>query len=191
MTFNGINYLSYLLNLYHVLQSRESSKSSIRAAQDSRRTAGPFKQRVRHTSPITSGGPAIQDFGDNMSETNPTAQETVEVALSGTGGVVKTLTDLRFEKLEARFAQLEKENAELRQANAELYAFAKSKESVAAPAPAAASAPAPAAPVAAVTVQDPAAEQAAAQAKQDEDSILAAALAKLGYVKNENKDDGM
>ena len=126
-----------------------------------------------------------------MSETNPTAQETVEVALSGTGGVVKTLTDLRFEKLEARFAQLEKENAELRQANAELYAFAKAKESAAAPAPAASSAPAPAAPVAAVTVQDPAAEQAAAQAKQDEDNILAAALAKLGYTKTEKKDDGM
>lgn len=126
-----------------------------------------------------------------MSETNPTPQETVEVALSGTGGVVKTLTDLRFEKLEARFAQLEKENAELRQANAELYAFAKAKESAAAPAPAASSAPAPA-PVAAVTVQDPAAEQAAAQAKQDEDSILASALARLGYVKTEKpKDDGM
>lgn len=132
-----------------------------------------------------------------MSETNPTAQETVEVALSGTGGVVKTLTDLRFEKLEARFAQLEKENAELRQANAELYAFAKSKEAgqqaqTAAPA----ATPAPASvPVAAVTVQDPAAEQAAAQAKQEEDSILAAALAKLGYVKNDKnnkpKDDGM
>lgn len=125
-----------------------------------------------------------------MSETNPTAQETVEVALSGTGGVVKTLTDLRFEKLEARFAQLEKENAELRQANAELYAFAKAKETAAAPAPAASTAPAPA-PVAAVTVQDPAAEQAAAQAKQDEDSILASALARLGYVKTEKKDDGM
>lgn len=126
-----------------------------------------------------------------MSETNPTAQETVEVALSGTGGVVKTLTDLRFEKLEARFAQLEKENAELRQANAELYAFAKAKETAAAPAPAASPAPA-SAPVAAVTVQDPAAEQAAAQAKQDEDSILASALARLGYVKTEKpKDDGM
>jgi hypothetical protein len=43
-----------------------------------------------------------------------------------------------------------------------------------------------------VTVQDPAAEQAAAQAKQDEDSILASALARLGYVKTEKpKDDGM
>ncbi len=129
-----------------------------------------------------------------MSETNPTPKETVEVALSGTGGVVKTLTDLRFEKLEARFAQLEKENAELRQANAELYAFAKAKEGTAAPAPAATPAPAPApAPVVGVTVQDPAAEQAAAQAKQDEDSILASALARLGYVKTENnkKDDGM
>ena len=56
-------------------------------------------------------------------------------------------------------------------------------------APAPASAPAP---VVGVTVQDPAAEQAAAQAKQEEDSILAAALAKLGYIKNEKpKDDGM
>ena len=126
-----------------------------------------------------------------MSETIPTPKETVEVALSGTGGVVKTLTDLRFEKLEARFAQLEKENAELRQANAELYAFAKAKETAAAPVPAATPAPAPAH-VAAVTVQDPAAEQAAAQAKQDEDSILASALARLGYVKTEKpKDDGM
>ena len=131
-----------------------------------------------------------------MSETNPTAKETVEVALSGTGGVVKTLTDLRFEKLEARFAQLEKENAELRQANAELYAFAKSKETpAAAPAPAATPAPA-SVPVAAVTVQDPAAEQAAAQAKLEEDSMLTAALARLGYVKNDpnknNKNnDGM
>lgn len=150
----------------------------------------------------TDGFRHIQDFGDRMSETNPTAKETVEVALSGTGGVVKTLTDLRFEKLEARFAQLEKENAELRQANAELYAFAKAKETSAAQttqssANTYAAAPAPASvPVAAVTVQDPAAEQAAAQAKLEEDSMLTAALARLGYVKNDpnknNKNnDGM
>lgn len=132
-----------------------------------------------------------------MSETNPTAKETVEVALSGTGGVVKTLTDLRFEKLEARFAQLEKENAELRQANAELYAFAKSKEAGQQTVQPAAAPAAPASvPVAAVTVQDPAAEQAAAQAKLEEDSMLTAALARLGYVKNDpnknNKNnDGM
>lgn len=123
-----------------------------------------------------------------MTENNPTPQEVVEVALSGTtGGAVKTLNDIRFEKLEARFAALEKENAELRAANAELYAFASSKAQ--APAPAAAPAPvqpAAAQPVAAQPVEDPAVQ---AKAQADEADILAQTLAALGYKKV--NDDGM
>lgn len=122
-----------------------------------------------------------------MTETTPTPQEVVEVALSGnTGGAVKTLTDIRFEKLEARFAALEKENAELRQANAELYAFANAKAQPAAVQPQPAPAPVAAQPVAAQPVQDPAAQ---VQAKQDEADILAQTLAALGYKKV--SDDGM
>lgn len=122
-----------------------------------------------------------------MTETTPTPQEVVEVALSGnTGGAVKTLTDIRFEKLEARFAALEKENAELRQANAELYAFANAKAQPAAAQPQPAPAPVAAQPVAAQPVQDPAVQ---VQAKQDEADILAKTLAALGYKKV--SDDGM
>lgn len=124
-----------------------------------------------------------------MTENNPTPEEVVEVALSGNTGAVKTLTDIRFEKLEARFAALEKENAELRAANAELYAFANAKAQ--APAPAAAQPvpaqpqPAAAQPVAAQPVQDPAVQ---AKAEQDDADILARTLAALGYKK---VDDGM
>ncbi len=128
--------------------------------------------------------PGSHPEGDHMTENNPTPEEVVEVALSGNTGAVKTLTDIRFEKLEARFAALEKENAELRAANTELYAFANAKAQ--APAPAAAQpVPAQPQPVAAQPVEDPAVQ---AKAEQDDADILARTLAALGYKK---VDDGM
>ena len=109
--------------------------------------------------------------------TNPTPEEIVQVAQSGNTGAVKSLTDLRLEKLEAKISELEKINAELRAANQELYSFA-SQQSV----PQAQSAPQPAAavPQAAQVVQ-PEVDQAALKAK--EEANLQSVLAELGYRK--------
>lgn len=98
------------------------------------------------------------------------------------GGSVKTLSDIRFEKLEARLAQLEQVNAELRAANAELYAYASAAgtPSQSQPAqvqnvpasnfPAGVSAPAP--------VIDTAAAEAA---KAEQDALIEAVKAKMHY----------
>ncbi len=98
------------------------------------------------------------------------------------GGAVKTLTDIRFEKLEARLAQLEQTNAELRAANAELYAYASAAgtpsqsqpaQVQAAPAssfPAGVSAPAP--------VVDTAAAEAA---KAEQDALIEAVKQRMHY----------
>lgn len=131
-----------------------------------------------------------------MTEPTPTPAETIAVAQSGQTGMVKTVTDIRIEQLEAkltaRFDALEKENAELRKANAELYAYAnslatKQSQPAAAPAPAE---PAQPAPVAAQPVPDPNAEQLKAQQAKDEQAMLDLALAKLGY-KREPDNSGM
>lgn len=109
--------------------------------------------------------------------TNPTPEEIVHVAQSGNTGAVKSLTDLRLEKLEAKISELEKINAELRAANQELYSFA-SQQTVpqAQPAPQ----PAAAVPQAAQVVQ-PEVDQAALKAK--EEANLQSVLAELGYRK--------
>lgn len=114
---------------------------------------------------------------ENNMTTNPTPEEIVQVAQSGNTGAVKSLTDLRLEKLEAKISELEKINAELRAANQELYSFA-SQQSV----PQAQSAPQPAAavPQAAQVVQ-PEIDQAALKAK--EEANLQSVLAELGYRK--------
>ena len=61
---------------------------------------------------------------------DPTPEEIVQIAKSGTTGQVKTLTDLRFEKNEARIADLENKltemfriNEEYRSANSEMFAY--------------------------------------------------------------------
>ena len=136
-----------------------------------------------------------------MTEPTPTPAETIAVAQSGQTGMVKTVTDIRIEQLEAkltaRFDALEKENAELRKANAELYAYANSLSAAAAqqsqPAqqPAAAEpVQASAGPIAAAAVPDPNAEQLKAQQAKDEQAMLDLALAKLGY-KREPDNSGM
>ena len=62
-----------------------------------------------------------------MDTTDPKA--IVESVKTGdNGGLIKSVTDLKIEKLEARLNDLENINAELRKANAELYAIASSKE---------------------------------------------------------------
>lgn len=113
--------------------------------------------------------------------TNPTPEEIVQVAQSGNTGAVKSLTDLRLEKLEAKISELEKINAELRAANQELYSFA-SQQAV----PQAQSAPAAevrnsqVVPQSAQIVQ-PEVDQAALKAK--EEANLQSVLAELGYRK--------
>ena len=112
--------------------------------------------------------------------TNPTPEEIVQVAQSGNTGAVKSLTDLRLEKLEAKINELEKINAELRAANQELYSFA-SQQSV--PQPAAAQPEvrnSQVVPQAAQPVQ-PQIDEAALKAK--EEANLQSVLAELGYRK--------
>ena len=124
--------------------------------------------------------------------TNPTPEEIVQVAQSGTTGAVKSLTDLRLEKLEAKISELEKINAELRAANQELYSFASQQSVPAQSAPQ----PAAAVPQAAQVVQ-PEVDQAALKAK--EEANLQSVLAELGYRKapsqssidNNTQQDGM
>ena len=133
---------------------------------------------------------------ENNMTTNPTPEEIVQVAQSGNTGAVKSLTDLRLEKLEAKIDALEKINAELRAANQELYSFA-SQQSV----PQAQSAPAAevrnsqVVPQSAQIVQ-PEVDQAALKAK--EEANLQSVLAELGYRKapisqssNDTTQDGM
>ena len=113
--------------------------------------------------------------------TNPTPEEIVQVAQSGNTGAVKSLTDLRLEKLEAKISELEKINAELRAANQELYSFA-SQQAI----PQAQSAPAAevrnsqTVPQSAQVVK-PEVDQAALKAK--EEANLQSVLAELGYRK--------
>ena len=125
-----------------------------------------------------------------MTETNPTPAEVIEVALSGSGGAVKTITDIRLEKMEKQLAELAQANIELRKANAELYAFVSSKAAEPAAAPAAEPEPSAHTPI---TSQDqPVAaevQQPPAQPQKDEDAILREALNRLGYKKQETTDN--
>lgn len=132
---------------------------------------------------------------ENNMTNNPTPEEIVQVAQSGNTGAVKSLTDLRLEKLEAKIGELEKINAELRAANQELYSFA-SQQAV----PQAQSAPdsvrnSQVVPQAAQPVQ-PQIDEAALKAK--EEANLQSVLAELGYRKassqssnNDIQKDGM
>ena len=125
-----------------------------------------------------------------MTETNPTPEEVIEVALSGSGGAVKSLTDIRLEKMEKQLAELAQMNIELRKANAELYAFVASNSKAEEPAPKTPES-AQAAPVMQQEVPVAAEVQAPAQpkAQKDEDAILREALSRLGYKKQETTDD--
>ena len=121
----------------------------------------------------------------------PTPQEVAAAAVANAGQpVVKTVMDLKIEKLEARFEALEKENAELRAANAELYAFAAAQQKMQAQAPAAQPVGAQAVqstaqPVGAQVVQPAPAETP----DQKENRILKSAIEQLGYAKKEPETD--
>ena len=120
----------------------------------------------------------------NMTDT-PTPEQVAAAAVANAGQpVVKTVMDLKIEKLEARFEALEKENAELRAANAELYAFAAAQQKMQAQAPAAQPAQ-PAQPVGAQVVQPAPAETP----DQKENRILKSAIEQLGYAKKEPETD--
>ena len=120
--------------------------------------------------------------------TNPTTEEIVEVAKSGSTGQVKTLSDIRFEKLEARFNELVAKynevlriNEEYRSANSEMFAYIQSAQSPQAEQVSPTISPAqPGAPVSAQIVKDDSAEIAA---RQREEANLQAVLESMGYRK--------
>ena len=127
-----------------------------------------------------------------MTETNPTPAEVIEVALSGSGGAVKTLTDIRLEKMEKQLAELAQANIELRKAKAELYAFVSTNSKAAEPAAAPAAEPEPTAHTPITQDQQPVAaevQQPPAQSQKDEDAILREALNRLGYKKQDTTDN--
>ena len=108
---------------------------------------------------------------------NPSVEEIIETAKTPNGEMVRTVTDLRLDKIEAKLAEIIKINEEYRAANKELYALA-SQASV--PQPAQTEAPAQMAAAAAVPVNDPGMEQIR---KAREDAMLNSVLADLGYKK--------
>ena len=121
---------------------------------------------------------------------NPTAEEMVEIAKSGNTGAVKTLTDIRFEKLEARLAAVEAERdsykqtiEEFRNANAEMFAFISSQSKpAAAPSVSASNLQPPQAqtPVSAQVMTD---QNAAIAQKQRDEANLAEVQRLMGYSK--------
>ena len=113
---------------------------------------------------------------------SPTPEEITKAAVASAGSeTVKTITDLRFEQLEAklnaRIDELVKINDELRAANKELYAVASAATAAAEPAKAADPAP----PVAAAVVGQPDAATVAAQQKARDDALLAGVMAEMGF----------
>ena len=121
--------------------------------------------------------------------TNPTPEEIVETAKSGQTGMVKTLSDIRFEKIEKELAEIRAERdeykrtiEEFRSANSEMFAYiSKINAPAAAESSPTVSASIPAgAPVSAQVVKDDSAEIAA---KQREENNLDAVLVKMGYKK--------
>ena len=113
----------------------------------------------------------------------PTAEEVAKAAVASAGSeTVKTITDLRFEQLEAklnaRIDELIRINDELRAANKELYAVASAATAAE---PATAAVPAPQETVAAAIVGQPDAAAAAAQQKAREDALLAGVMAEMGF----------
>lgn len=120
---------------------------------------------------------------------DPTPEEIVQIAKSGSTGQVKTLTDIRFEKYEARIADLESKyaaviqlNEEYRSANAEMFAYIQSQSKAPQAQVSPTISPAPGVPqaVAAQVIKDDSAEIAA---KQREEANLQAVLETMGYRK--------
>lgn len=114
----------------------------------------------------------------------PTAEEVAQAAKASAGSeTVKTITDLRFEQLEAklnaRIDELMRINEELRAANKELYAVASAATAAE---PATAAVPAPQESVAAAAVVgQPSKEEIAAAQKAREDALLAGVMSEMGF----------
>ena len=122
----------------------------------------------------------------------PTAEEVAQAAKASAGSeTVKTITDLRFEQLEAklnaRIDELMRINEELRAANKELYAVASAATAAE---PATAAVPAPQESVAAAAVVgQPSKEEIAAAQKAREDALLAGVMSEMGFKPKEQKTD--
>ena len=138
-------------------------------------------RRIQPSLDVSGTAAGAIPGNDNMSD--PTPQETAEIMKSSAqiGGAVKTLSDIRFEKLEARLAQLEQVNAELRAANAELYAYASAAGTSQSQPAQVQSAPASSFP-AGVSAPAPVVDTAAAEAaKAEQDALIEAVKAKMHY----------
>ena len=125
--------------------------------------------------------------------TTPTPEEIAKMATASAGSeTVKTITDLRFEQLEAklnaRIDELMKINDELRAANKELYAVASAATAAEKPATAAEPAPHENLAAAAVTGQ-PSKEEIAAAQKAREDALLAGVMSEMGFKPKEQRTD--
>ena len=132
--------------------------------------------------------------------TTPTPEEIAKMATASAGSeTVKTITDLRFEQLEAklnaRIDELVKINDELRAANKELYAVASAATAAAEPATAAVPAPqnqtssSSAAMTAAAVMGQPSKEEIAAAQKAREDALLAGVMSEMGIRPKEQRTD--
>lgn len=139
-------------------------------------------RRIQPSLDVSGTAAGAIPGNDNMSD--PTPQETAEIMKSSAqiGGAVKTLSDIRFEKLEARLAQLEQVNAELRAANAELYAYASAAGAPSQSQPAQVQgAPASSFP-AGVSAPAPVVDTAAAEAaKAEQDALIEAVKQRMHY----------
>lgn len=130
---------------------------------------------------------------------NPTVEEIIETAKSGNTGQVKTLSDIRFEKLEKELADLRQSyaevlriNEEYRAANQELFAFAASQSQPAPQPPAqqTGTSPTVTAPIAAQTVTP--AQPDPEAVRQHEEKMLAAVISEMGHKTNVTPaNDGM
>ena len=143
----------------------------------------PRAWRTRSTSSLDAAPGAYHQV---ITMANPTTEEIIEIAKSGNSGQVKTLSDIRFEKLEKEFAELKanyaaltKTNEELRAANAELYSFA-SQVSAQEQTPTVSVPAAHSQPVAAAPVVD---QSAQIEQKAREENMLNAVLQDMGYRK--------
>ena len=132
--------------------------------------------------------PSSMTASDHMT---PTAEEVAQAAKASAGSeTVKTITDLRFEQLEAklnaRIDELMRINEELRAANKELYAVASAATAAepataAVPAPQNQTASSSAAMTAAAVVGQPSAAEIAAAQKAREDALLAGVMSEMGF----------
>ena len=169
--------------------SQHGTHRRSRSVRGMRRLCPPFLHPWTRLKLRASNGRVLTPRSDHM--TTPTPEEIAKMATASAGSeTVKTITDLRFEQLEAklnaRIDELMKINDELRAANKELYAVASAATAAAKPATAAEAAPQPSA---AVPVGQPDPAVVAAEQKAKDDRLLAGVISEMGYHAKKSEPD--